>query len=331
MSTTNIFEQFTEVTHQNFEQHALALFRFQYQQNPLYQAYCQSLHISPTRVNSLKDIPFLPISFFKTHTLKTGNYREAFYFESSGTTASLNSKHYIKHPSIYEISFQKAFEQFFGLPNQYCIIGLLPSYLERKNASLVYMVKELINQSAQQQSGFYLNDFEKLHQTILSNEKNAIKTILIGVSFALMDFAEKYPMALKHCQVIETGGMKGKRKELTREQLHQFLKEKWQLPHIISEYGMTELLSQAYALREGKFYTPSWLKVLVRAQDDPLETLSVTDKAKNGALNIIDLANIYSVAFIATEDVGRLQPDGSFEVFGRMDVADIRGCSLMVP
>ena len=327
----NLALNFTHITNDNFEEKALEIFRYQYNNNTLYRNYCGALQVEMSMVNSLSQIPFLPISFFKTHKIKTTSFEDGLYFESSGTTGSLNSKHYVKEPAIYEESFTNTFQLFFGSPTQYCILALLPSYLERKNASLVYMADNLIKASKNKNSGFYLKDLDKLQSVILENEKKEIKTLLIGVSFALLDFAEQFPMQLQHCLVMETGGMKGRRKEITRDQLHNYLKKQWQLPQIYAEYGMTELLSQAYAKQNGIFYCPPWMKVLLRAQDDPLETLTVTDNAKRGALNIIDLANIYSCAFIATEDVGLLKPDGGFEVYGRLDVADIRGCSLMVP
>lgn len=324
-------QDFTLITNDNFEEKALGLFNFQYNNNVLYRAFCQSLQVDSQSVKSINQIPFLPISFFKTHTVKTTNFENGLYFESSGTTGSTNSKHFIKDASIYEKSFTETFQLFFDAPTNYCVLALLPSYLERNNASLVYMADYLIKASKNKKSGFYLNDLEKLKQTILENEKQEIKTFLIGVSFALLDFAENFPMPLQHCLVVETGGMKGRRKEITRNELHDFLKKQWQLPQIFSEYGMTELLSQAYAKQNGVFYCPPWMKVLLRAEDDPLEILRVSHNTVKGALNIIDLANIYSCAFIATDDVGLLQADGGFEVYGRLDVADIRGCSLMVP
>lgn len=322
---------FTAITNDNFEEKALALFLFQYNNNTLYRDYCRAIQVETSMVNSLEQIPFLPISFFKSHKVKTTSFDDELYFESSGTTGSTNSKHFIKEVAIYEKSFMKAFQLFFGSPEDYCVLALLPSYLERNNASLVYMADHLIKASNHKKSGFYLNNLAALKETILDNESKQKKTLLIGVSFALLDFAEAFPMSLANCVVMETGGMKGRRKEITRAELHNYLKAQWNLPQIFAEYGMTELLSQAYAKKNEIFYCPPWMKVLVRAQDDPLETLTVTNNARRGALNIIDLANIYSCAFIATEDVGQLHADGGFEVFGRMDVADIRGCSLMVP
>ncbi len=322
---------FTGITNENFEEKALELFYFQYNNNPLYRDYCKAIQIECKAVNSFYQIPFLPISFFKTHKIKTTAFEDGLFFESSGTTGSINSKHFIRNVTIYEESFIKAFQLFFGEPTEYCVLALLPSYLERNNASLVYMADYLIKASKHKKSGFYLNNLEQLKETISENESQQIKTLLIGVSFALMDFAEQFPMPLQHCLVMETGGMKGRRKEITRNELHDYLKKQWQITQVYAEYGMTELLSQAYSKQDGIFYCPPWMKVMVRAQDDPLETLLVFESAKRGALNIIDLANIYSCAFIATEDIGQLHPDGGFEVYGRLDVADIRGCSLMVP
>jgi hypothetical protein len=247
-------------------------------------------------------------------------------FESSGTTQTINSRHYVKDISLYHKSFMKGFEQFYGNINEWCIIGLLPSYVERSNSSLVVMVDELIKKSGHQQSGFYLYEYEKLHEVLMRLEQLQQKTLLIGVTFALLDFAEKFPMKLVHTIVMETGGMKGRRKEMTREELHLFLEKQLGLQTIHSEYGMTELLSQAYSKGNGLFEPVHWMKVLIRNEDDPFDV----QQHGAGIINVIDLANIYSCAFIATDDVGKVFENRTFEISGRIDNSDIRGCSLLV-
>jgi hypothetical protein len=310
-----------------FETIALDVFQFQYKNNPVYKQFVSLIHHHPEQINTISDIPFLPIRFFKTHQIKTTAFNHQLLFESSGTTQSTPAKHYVKYADIYTKSFSKGFAQFYGNPSAYCIIGLLPSYLERKHSSLVLMVDELIKQSAHPQSGFYLYEQQKLADTLIDLENNNQKTLLIGVTFALLDFAEQFPIALKHTIIMETGGMKGRRTEMTRAEVHHQLKQAFGVAHIHSEYGMTELLSQAYSKSEGVFNCPPWMKILIRDEEDPLNILPA-GKAK-GAINVIDLANIYSCSFIATEDAGILYPDGSFEVLGRMDNSDIRGCSLL--
>lgn len=310
-----------------FGQLALELFRFQYHTNNIYRTYCDVLKTRIDAIDSICQIPFLPISFFKTHNVSCGAYSitEPF-FESSGTTGQQASRHFVPETALYERSFRQTFEQFYGPVQDYCIIGLLPSYLERQRSSLVYMVNDLIKRSGHPKSGFYLYDVEKLAGTIASLEAAQQKTILFGVTYALVDFAELHPIPLQHTTIIETGGMKGRKKELLREEVHGLLKKSFSVNSIHSEYGMTELLSQAYALKNGQFQTPPWMRVLVREEDDPF---SVTGSAGTGGINIIDLANIWSCAFIATEDAGRLSRDNCFEVLGRLDNAEIRGCSLL--
>jgi hypothetical protein len=307
---------------------ALQTFNFQYHHNLVYQQWCDSLNfLSESNPNSrLSQIPFLPISFFKSHEVVTTKFNPSFIFESSGTTTSINSKHFIKDIHFYKQSFNQAFQQFYGNLNDWCIIGLLPSYLERNNSALVMMVDDFIKQSNHAKSGFYLNDFYSLKNTLEQLEADQQKTLLIGVTFALLDFAEQFPMQLKHTTIMETGGMKGRKKEITRTEAHQRLKQAFDLPMIHSEYGMTELLSQAYAKQDGKFVCPPWMKVLVRDEDDPL----LVKESGSGCLNIIDLANQFSCSFIATDDVGIVYEDGSFEVNGRLDNSDIRGCSLLI-
>lgn len=310
----------------DFDDIALAAFQHQYLHNDIYRQFVDALHIAPDAVTSIKKIPFLPISFFKTHRVATGDWQDAAYtFESSGTTGETPSRHYVHDGSIYERSLMEGFETFYGKPEVYVVIGLLPSYLERKNASLVHMVRVLMEQSGHPDCGFYLNEWEQLKEVLQRCEAKGQKTLLLGVTFALLDFAEHYPMQLDHTIVMETGGMKGRREEWTREQVHAYLKQQWGLKQVHSEYGMTELLSQAYAKADGIFSPTGTMKVLVRDLNDPLEV----NMNGTGCLNIIDLANIYSCCFIATEDTGRIAPDGTFEVLGRMDHAALRGCSLM--
>jgi len=272
----------------------------------------------------------LPISFFKTMPVTTG-FEPGFYFESSGTTGSINSRHYVKDIELYKKSFRSGFRQFYGDPADLCIIGLLPSYLERQHSSLVLMVDDLVQQSKNAASGFYLYDHEKLYHTLLANEKKRTPTVLIGVTYALLDFAQHFPMQLQHTIIMETGGMKGRREEMTRDEVHEILKRQLGVTTVHSEYGMTELLSQAYSTGEGIFNSPPYLKILLREEDDPLTVHdTVAGKILKGIINVIDLANVYSCAFIATDDIGKLYGDGSFEVLGRMDNSDVRGCGLMV-
>lgn len=310
----------------DFTATALEIFRFQYDNNPIYRLYTDTLGVDPAAVQSLQRIPYLPVSFFKTHPVKTSDFIPEAIFESSGTTGTKSSRHEIKRLSLYKRSFTTAFEQFYGPAGDWCIIGLLPAYLERTHSSLVVMVDELIRLSGHSNSGFYLYDHETLYGLLQQLETRGQKTLLIGVTFALLDFAEKYALPLRHTVVMETGGMKGRRKEITRPELHEFLTKRLGLPVIHAEYGMTELLSQAYSGGKGLFTCPPWMKVLPRMEDDPLETC----ERGEGILNIIDLANVYSCSFLATEDIGRVYPDGRFEVSGRVDNSDVRGCSLMV-
>ena len=316
----------------NFNELAIALFKHQHQNNIIYGKFCDSLHIHPDAVDSIQKIPFLPISFFKTHEVKTGEFETDTIFESSGTTQSIPSKHFVKDIDLYRKSFTACFEKFYGLPQNKCILGLLPSYLERNNSSLVLMVDELIKTSNNPLSGFYLYDHEKLHSTILHNELLKLPTLLIGVTYALLDFAQSYPMQLKHTIVMETGGMKGKRAELTRQEVHAALQTQLNISLVHSEYGMTELLSQAYSKGDGIFHCPGWMKILLRDEDDPFHIVTATDaqyKSQTGFINVIDLANIHSCSFIATDDIGKLHANESFEVLGRADSSDVRGCSLM--
>lgn len=309
----------------SFENIALDIFRKQYEGNVIYKNYADALHVIPSEVNALTDIPFLPISFFRTHTVVCGDQIPGVYFESSTTTSQQPSRHYVSDMVVYEESLLRGFEEFYGPPEKYVILALLPSYLERKNASLVYMAELLMKKSNHRTNGFYLNEWEKLKETLLSQEAQKQKTILLGVTFALLDFAYLYEMDLRHTIVMETGGMKGRKQEMTRDEVHGFLKQRWNIEAVHSEYGMTELLSQAYAKKDGIFTAASTTKIFVRDMNDPFEIKS----SGTGYINVIDLANINSCSFIATEDIGRLHEDGSFEVLGRMDHSLLRGCSLM--
>ena len=310
-----------------FQKRALALFSYQHQNNSIYRSYCDLINISPTEVNSIKKIPFLPIQFFKSHKVICKNTTSKFVFESSKTTDQNPSRHYIEDLNLYIKSFEKGFKLFYGNIEDFVILALLPSYLERENSSLVYMINHLIKKTKNHQSGFYLNEIEELKTTLESLEQNGQKTLLLGVSFALLNCVENHAWKLKNTYVMETGGMKGMRKELIRSDLHKILKDGFKVNNIHSEYGMTELLSQAYSKVDGHFYCPPWMNVITRSLEDPFEIL---DTNKIGAINVIDLANVNSCAFIATQDLGKTHENGSFEVLGRFDQAEIRGCNLMV-
>ena len=315
-----------KINAENFAHIALDLFRHQYEHCDIYRTYIDALKKKPDQITAITEIPFLPISFFKTHEVSSvKNAHYPLVFESSGTTGDVPSRHFIFNEEVYKASLLNGFTQFFGDVSQYAILALLPSYLERQNASLVHMAKVLMKESGHPSNGFYLNEWNKLYNTIHTLESNGQRTLLLGVTFALIDFATAFPMSLKHTMVMETGGMKGRKKEWTRAQVHDFLKKQWTLPHIHSEYGMTEMLSQAYAIKDGMFYPAATMKVLVRDLNDPLEV----NKFGSGCINIIDLSNVNSCAFLATEDVGIAYENGYFEVLGRMDHAALRGCSLM--
>lgn len=313
-------------TSTNFFDQCKKVFEFQSSYNPVYKQWVDLSRKEQGLLNREDQIPFLPISFFKTQDVFVGTDRPTILFESSGTTEDVVSKHWVSDIAIYEQSFLKTFDLFYGQPSDYCIIGLLPSYLERKHSSLVHMVDKLIQVSGHPSSGFYLYNFEEVSALLKQLEAQAQQTWLIGVSFALTDFAAAYPQQLKHTQIIETGGMKGRKEELSRPALHQLLSTQLGVKNIQSEYGMTELLSQAYALKNGIFKCPPWMKVLVTDPDDPTSLKF----AGRGILNIIDLANIYSCSFITTQDMGEVFEDGSFSVIGRAEASDRRGCSLLV-
>jgi len=309
-----------------FKQKAFQLFYYQYNHNNVYRSFCDLMQVHPETIKTLEEIPFLPISFFKTHRVTCFDTPPETTFYSSTTTGQIPSKHHVHQLKQYEKSFLNHFQKVYGTPKKYAILALLPSYLERGNSSLVYMAQYLISESNHHRSGFYLNEWGTLHETLLALEKEQQPTLLIGVSFALLDFVEQFQMELKHTIVMETGGMKGRRSEMVRDELHQKLKQGFGIAKIHSEYGMTELFSQAYATENGRFEAPPWMQILVRSTEDPLDFV---ETGKTGALNIIDLANTESCAFIATQDLGKRLPNNRFEVLGRFDHAEIRGCNLL--
>jgi phenylacetate-coenzyme A ligase PaaK-like adenylate-forming protein len=309
-----------------FNDLALEVFNHQYENVDIYHRYVDLYYNNKPQFMTVNDIPFLPIEFFKSHKIIENNVKEECIFGSSGTTDTRQSFHYIKDLSVYERSFKTGVNLFYKDISEYCILALLPSYLGRNDSSLVYMVQQLINSSQCKESKFYLNNLEELYQTLSNLREKNKKTILIGVSFALLDFAEKYQCDFPELIVMETGGMKGKRKEMVREEMHAFLEKRFGVNSIHSEYGMTELLSQAYSKGNGIFYCPPWMSLFARDPNDPV---SISSKNKKGCLNIIDLANYNSCSFIATDDYGKVNADGSFEVLGRVDNSDIRGCNLM--
>jgi phenylacetate-coenzyme A ligase PaaK-like adenylate-forming protein len=309
-----------------FDQLALELFRLHAERNETYRSFIGHLGVDVDAVQQVGQIPFLPIQLFKSHAVGIFNAPPEAVFLSSGTTGSERSSHHVAELDVYDTSLLKCFRQFFGDPSEYCILGLLPSYLDRSNASLVYMVRKLMERSLHKESGFYLDRLTSLSKVLRRNSDAGKKTVLIGVTFALLDLAERHAQPLRDLTMVETGGMKGRRREMIREEVHHKLQKAFELPSIGSEYGMTELLSQAWSLGDGLFRTPPWMRLYVRDSHDPL---SLGSHGK-GAINIIDLANLNSCPFIATQDLGKLYQDGSFEVLGRLDYAEMRGCNLMV-
>ena len=316
-----------------FNEIALSLFRYQYKNNKIYRSFVDALGVSDSKVYHLEQIPFLPVSFFKTHKIVTGDFSEEVIFESSGTTGVETSRHYVADTDLYEQSFTKGLELFYGDLSKYVVFALLPSYLERKNSSLVYMVEKLLLKSNRQMGGFFLNDLNELQKQLIEAQWSGLKIMLFGVTFALLDMAETFPVNIPDAIIFETGGMKGRRKEVTRMELHEKLCKSFGVSKIHSEYGMTELLSQAWSAGEGIFRCPPWMKVLIADTNDPLSFL---ETGRTGGINIIDLANFHSCSFIATQDLGRVLVDEatdaeSFEVLGRFDNSDVRGCSLLTP
>jgi len=312
-------------TPETFESMALETFQYQYEHVSVYRSFCDAFNKTPASVKKIIAIPFMPVAFFKTYTVLDASKKAQAIFTSSGTTGSIKSKHYVANLELYEKSFSKAFELFFGPAEKMTILALLPSYLEQENSSLIYMVNELVQKSENPHSGFFLDDTGSLINTLKLLEKEGSKTLLIGVSYALLNLVEQQRFQLKNTLIMETGGMKGRGKELIREELHEQLKQGFGVTKIYSEYGMTELLSQAYSKGNGIFKCPPWMKILTRDTEDALTYVT----GKTGGINVIDLANKYSCSFIATQDLGKLFPDGSFEILGRFDTSDIRGCNLM--
>ena len=311
-----------------FNELALDIFHFQYESNPVYHEFADLLGIKAHTLSDPSKVPFLPISFFKNHRLISGKWDTIDrIFTSSGTTGSIPSSHYIHDIHLYRESFLRSFTLFYGDPENYRFLVLLPGYLERKGSSLVYMMEEMVSLTKENGSGFFLHDLGSLEREIAKPVKSEIKTILFGASYALLDFAGSTSTRPLDAIIMETGGMKGRNREMIREELHGILCRKFGVETVHSEYGMTELLSQAYSRGKGLFLTPPWMKVLIRDINDPVEILP---PGKTGGINIIDLANLYSCAFIATQDLGRVHEDGSFEVLGRFDDSDVRGCNLMV-
>jgi phenylacetate-coenzyme A ligase PaaK-like adenylate-forming protein len=306
---------------------SLDIFRYQYLNNSLYRTFTDNLGVNWKSVDSLQGIPFMPVELFRDHKILTGELPAVKVFESSGTTGTISSRHFVADLDLYEQSFLKTFRLFYGAPDHYVIVALLPSYVERHGSSLVYMADKLIQESGHSLSGFYRPDTIEILNVLRSSDSTEKKILLLGVSFALLDLAENYSLDLSEAIVMETGGMKGRRKELTRQELHSILKSGFNVSSIHSEYGMTELLSQAYSKDNGIFYSPPWMKLLIR---DPLDPLSVySESGRTGGINVIDLANLNSCSFIATGDLGKLYDDGGFEVLGRFDNSDIRGCNLL--
>ena len=318
---------FTITNQKQFEKIALKVFRFQYENNAVYQEFCNFLKTDVQKVKSIYQIPFLPIQFFKSHSVVSNSNPVEATFTSSGTTGMTTSKHLVTDVSIYEESYRKGFSQFYGNIEDYVVLALLPSYLEREGSSLIYMAEDLIRLSQHSESGFYLHNHDELIKKLIDLDQSGQNVILIGVTYALLDLIEKQTFQLQNTIIMETGGMKGKRKEMIREELHEQLCNGFGVSAIHSEYGMTELLSQAYSLGEGVFECPSWMQILVRDTED---ALTYVKEGKTGGINIIDLANINSCSFIATQDLGKKNPNTSFEVLGRFDNSDIRGCNLMV-
>lgn len=314
------------ISSRNFEARALEVFRFQAINNPVYARYIELLGISPSRIASISGIPFLPIAFFRTHRVVTGTGADQKVFASSGTTGGNTSKHFVTDIGIYHSSLLDGFRHFYGDPSNYCILALLPSYIEREDSSLVYMVSRLIERSLSPQSGFFSRYTDELVETILSLEAKGQPTMLIGVTFALLEMAKSHRLSLKSTVVMETGGMKGRGPELTRFELHKILTDAFGVKAVHSEYGMTELLSQAYSTGQGRYHCPPWMAILTR---DPLDPYSVLPVGKPGGINVVDLANINSCSFIQTDDLGVIHPDGTFEVLGRLDGSVMRGCNLL--
>ena len=311
----------------DFKTCALQVFRHQFKNNAIYRSFCDLLYIHSSDVKKVEEIPFLPIQFFKSHAVLSSTQAVKETFTSSGTTGSSVSKHMVTDLSWYTKSYTKGFEHFYGPIEEYTVLGLLPNYLERDGSSLIYMVDDFIKKSNKPASGFYLNNLTELSKTLIALDKKGEKVLLIGVTFALLDLIERQQFKLQNTIIMETGGMKGRRKEIIRNELHEILCAGFGVSKIYSEYGMTELLSQGYSSGDGVFDCPPWMKILARDTEDALTMVGTN---KTGGLNVIDLANYNSCSFIATQDLGKVDNNSSFEVLGRFDHSDIRGCNLMV-
>lgn len=311
----------------DFEKVAIEVFNYQYQYNSIYKKWVDYLNINTKEVNNINDIPYIPVSLFKTHKIKSYSQEAEIIFSSSGTTGGNTSKHYVKSIDLYQRAYIKSFEEYYGPIEEYTFLALLPSYMEREGSSLIMMAEDLIKRSNYADSGFYLYNYDELYKKLTELKAKKRKTILLGVSFAILEFAENYTINFPDLIVMETGGMKGRRKEVLREELHSIYNNAFGTKSIHSEYGMTELLSQAYSKGNGIFYCPLQMKILIRDTNDPL---SIQPKGKSGGINIIDLYNIHSCSFIATQDLGKVLEDGSFEILGRFDNSDIRGCNLLI-
>jgi phenylacetate-coenzyme A ligase PaaK-like adenylate-forming protein len=312
---------------EEFKALSLAVFKHQFKNNKVYRSFCDLLFVHPSSISTIEEIPFLPIQFFKSRKVLSSLDEIQETFTSSGTTGSSTSKHLVTNINLYKESYLKGFAHFYGNIEEYTVLALLPNYLERQGSSLVFMVADLIKKSKKVESGFYLDNIQELANKLLELNRNGQKILLIGVSFALLDLIEMQQFNLKNTIIMETGGMKGRRKELVREELHTILQNGFGVTEIHSEYGMTELLSQGYSKGNGVFETPPWMKILIRDTED---ALSINASGKNGGINVIDLANYNSCSFIATQDLGKVYENETFEIIGRFDNSDIRGCNLMV-
>ena len=320
-------EIFTIPDENTFVAKAIEVFRYQYEENTIYQKFVDGFKTDIEEINSIEKIPFLPVELFKTHKIKSGNFQEQKIFTSSGTTSNQSASHFVRDLKIYEEAFIKSFETFYGYPGDYVFLALLPSYLERSGSSLIFMMEELIKLSGDKRSGFFLDEFDQLFEVLTKLKEEKRKTILIGVTYALIDFAEAFQINFPELIVMETGGMKGKRKEMIRAEVHELIKPKFGVDIIHSEYGMTELMSQSYSFGNGIFKTPSWMRVFSREMYDPMQYCNF---GATGGLNIVDLANIDSCSFVSTQDLGKVYENHSFEIIGRFDDSDIRGCNLMI-
>lgn len=320
----DIFHSYSD---EEFEQMALAIFHFQYLYNKVYREYCHYIHVEESKVRTVNQIPFLPISFFKTHCVQTTDFVPELTFQSSGTTGMSCSHHFIKSMNIYQNSLYQGFKYFYQEPNQYVFLALLPNYLEQQNSSLIFMMDNLMKLSGAPENGYFLHNYGELYQQLIDLQRKGAKTILWGVTFALLDFIEHFHLNFPELIVFETGGMKGRRDEMVKEELYNKLEHAFGVTQIHSEYGMCELLSQAYSHGDNLFFTPPWMRLCLRDEKDPLASIS---PVSTGVVNVIDFANLYSCSFIATEDLGRKHVNGGIEILGRLDNAQLRGCNLLV-